>query len=128
MQRRRRVVFLRQRHVGSRVPDAARMCRVTADRSRRVVGLAAGALAFLAAHLVIHAEWARWFGAEHVPWFLNEGRANAVMVSSLFLASLAGGYAAVPGLMFAAGAFAAMTIVLFNLPGGPGTIFPIVMV
>jgi hypothetical protein len=103
------------------------MCRVTDGRARGAVAFAGGALAFMTAHLVIHAEWTRWFGPEYVPWFLNSGRANAFMVGWLLGTSLIAGVAGARALTFAAGACAAMTIVLFTSPGGPGTIFPIVL-
>jgi len=99
----------------------------------RLTGFVAGALAFWAAHVVERAHWADWFRGEFDPWFLNSGRAmaatlGAVVLASAVVAALAAAPRAVSGLAVAAGAFTAMTIVLFLKPAGPGTIFPIVMV
>jgi len=99
----------------------------------RLVGFIAGALAFWAAHAVERAHWADWFHGEYDPWFLNSGRAMAatvaaVAVTSAVVAALGGASSNVRGLAIGAGAFVAMTLVLFLKPAGPGTIFPIVMV
>jgi len=94
-----------------------------------------GAAAFLAAHAVLVAKWATWFGGQWQPWFLNDsGRAVALTAATLFAAALAAGLlwaldradAIVHGINVAAGAAAAMTGVLVAV--GPGTIFPIVIV
>ena len=94
-----------------------------------------GAAAFLAAHAVLVAKWATWFGGRWEPWFLNDsGRAVAMTAAVLFVAALAAGLlwardrgdAIVHGVNVAAGAAAAMTGVLVAV--GPGTIFPIVIV
>jgi hypothetical protein len=94
-----------------------------------------GAAAFLAAHAVLVAKWAAWFGGQWEPWFLNDsGRAVAVTAAILFVAALAAsllwardrGDAIVHGVNVAAGAAAAMIGVLAAI--GPGTIFPIVLV
>jgi len=99
----------------------------------RLVGFVAGFLAFWAAHVVERAHWTDWFRGEFDPWFLNSGRAmaatfGAVVLASAVTAALAGASRAASGLVVAAGAFTAMTLVLFLKPAGPGTIFPIVMV
>jgi hypothetical protein len=99
----------------------------------RLVGFVAGVLAFWAAHVVERAHWTDWFHGEFDPWFLNSGLAiaatvGAVALASAVVAALAGASRAVSGLSVAAGAFMAMTLVLFLKPAGPGTIFPIVMV
>jgi hypothetical protein len=94
-----------------------------------------GAAAFLAAHAVLVAKWATWFGGQWEPWFLNDsGRAVALTAATLFAAALAAGLlwaldradAIVHGINVAAGAAAAMIGVLVAV--GPGTIFPIVIV
>ena len=98
-------------------------------------GVVLGAAAFLAAHAVLVAKWAAWFGGQWEPWFLNDsGRAVALTAAILFAAALAAsllwaldrGDAIVHGVNVAAGAAAAMIGVLVAI--GPGTIFPIVIV
>jgi hypothetical protein len=98
----------------------------------RLVGFAVGVLAFLAAHGIQVLEWNAWFGGVHEPWFLNAGRAIALTLASVGVASLIvavrnASARKVRGISIAAGAFVAMTAVLFLKPGGPGTIFPMVM-
>src|SRR4029078_11323961 len=75
--------------------------------------------------------WSAWFGGAHEPWFLNAGSAAGVTLGCVFIAS--GGMSirnpsrrAPRGVTLALGAIAAMTVVAFVKPGGPGTIFPIV--
>lgn len=94
---------------------------------------AIGFLTFLAAHFVERATWRAWFHGDFEPWFLNSGRAIAFTVACLMVASAAD--AAITrsarresGLLVAAGAFTAMAGVLFFKEGGPGTIFPLVLV
>jgi len=99
----------------------------------RLIGFIVGALAFWATHAVERAHWSDWFHGTYDPWFLNSGRAivltmSAVAVSSAAVAALAASTREVRGLTIGAGAFVAMTIVMFLKPAGPGTIFPIVMV
>jgi hypothetical protein len=101
------------------------MCRVNRNATHRAVGFAAGALTFAAAHAVEVLEWAAWFGSAHEPWFLNSGRAVAFTMACLFVTSLVSGWLRLSGLMIAAGAAAAMTVVMFLKEGGAGTIFPI---
>ena len=69
--------------------------------------------------------WVPWFGGVHDPWFLNAGRAAAFTMGSLFVVGLIGGALRVSGLGMAAGAGAAMAVVLMR--GGGGSIFPIVL-
>ena len=97
------------------------------NATHRAVGFAAGALTFAAAHAVEVLKWAAWFGNAYEPWFLNSGRAVAFTMASLFLTSVISGWLRLSGLMIAAGAATAMTVVLFLKEGGPGTIFPIVI-
>lgn len=94
-----------------------------------------GAAAFLAAHAVLVAKWAAWFGGRWEPWFLNDsGPAVVLTAAILFVAALAAGLlwardrgdAIVHGVNVAAGAAAAMMGVLAAV--GPGTIFPIALV
>lgn len=99
----------------------------------RLIGFVAGALAFVAAHAVERAHWRDWFQGAHEPWFLNSGRAIVftiawVCVVSALVAAFNWSTRPVRGITIAAGAFAAMTAVLFLKEEGPGTIFPIVMV
>ena len=49
----------------------------------------------------------------HEPWFLNSGRAVAFTTACLFVTSLISGWLRLSGLMIAAGATTAMTVVLF---------------
>src|SRR6185436_19294967 len=94
-----------------------------------------GAAAFLAAHAVLVAKWATWFGGQWEPWFLNDsGRAVALTAATLFAAALAAGLlwaldradAIVHGINVAAGAAAAMTGV--RVAAAQCTIFQIVIV
>jgi len=48
-------------------------------------------------------------------------------LGSLFGVSLMAGCFRVSGLMISAGAFAAMTLIMFGRVGGPGTLAPIVL-
>lgn len=93
----------------------------------RWIGFGVGLMAFVAAHSIEVMTWNVWFGGAHDPWFLNSGRATLCMVSWLCGISLVAGVLGLSGLMVAAGAFTAMTMVLFLKEGGAGTIFPIVM-
>jgi len=94
---------------------------------------AVGFLTFLAAHAIERAEWQGWFHGEYEPWFLNAGRAvlftvACVVVAGAVVAALTRSATPVRGIAIGTGAFAAMTAVLFLKEGGPGTIFPIVLV
>jgi hypothetical protein len=94
---------------------------------------AGGFVTFVLAHAIEVAKWSGWFHGTAEPWFLNAGRAalltiGAVTLTSAVMAALVGPTRAVNGVSVAAGAFVAMTAVLFLKPGGPGTIFPIVLV
>ena len=94
-----------------------------------------GAVVFVAAHLVLMAGWREWFqpGGDFPPWFLNSGRAVALMAAALFIAGLLMGLvtrggvrdAIVAGGNLAGGAIVAMCVVLALT--GPGTIFPIAL-
>jgi hypothetical protein len=93
---------------------------------------AGGFVTFVVAHAIEVATWSGWFHGTAEPWFLNDGRAalltiGAVTLTSAVMAALVGSTLA-GGVSVAAGAFVAMTVVLFLKPGGPGTIFPIVLV
>jgi hypothetical protein len=94
--------------------------------------VSAGAAMFVAAHLLVRAEWLRLGGGADVPWFLNAGWAVAATMVLFVLAGLIAGIvttslpdAAISGCYVSAGATLALTIVLFSI--GPGTIFPIVI-
>jgi len=100
---------------------------VSGNATHRAVGFVAGLLTFAAAHAVEVLMWAAWFENAHEPWFLNSGRAVAFVMACLFVGGLIAGWLRLSGLMFAAGAATAMTVVLFLKHGGPGTIFPIVI-
>ena len=52
---------------------------------------------------------------------------GCVFVASIMVAVFEASSRRVTGLTIGAGAFVAMTLVLFLKPGGPGNIFPIVM-
>ena len=96
-----------------------------ANVSARWFGFALGLLTFVAAHAIEVFMWVPWFGGVHDPWFLNAGRAAAFTMGSLFVVGLIGGALRVSGLGMAAGAGAAMAVVLMR--GGGGSIFPIVL-
>ena len=94
-----------------------------------------GAITFMAAHAVQWAAWDQWFGGgdNHPIWFLNSGKAVAftaiclLAVGAVVGASAASGRqeSVVHGCCVAAGALAAMAVVLFLT--GPGNLFPIVL-
>jgi hypothetical protein len=93
----------------------------------------AGFLTFVVAHAILRAHWHDWFQGTYDPWFLNSGRAilftvGAVSATSAVVAAAISSARLVTGITFAAGGFVAMTAILFLRQGGPGTIFPIVMV
>jgi hypothetical protein len=100
-------------------------------------GLLLGAFAFFASHQVIVLKWTAWFAgdARYVPWFLNDGNVAIVFTGGILFAAsvLASGLWAekndslVYGVNVAAGAFVTMTVVIFTLKGGPGTLFPIAL-
>ena len=102
-------------------------------REFRAAAFAAGAAAFVAAHIVQVLTWGVLFepGLEQAPWFLNSGRAVAFAAACLFLTSwlyarMAGRgqtTSTADGISLSSGAVVAMTIVL--AVRGPGTIFPI---
>jgi hypothetical protein len=102
------------------------VCLLKPSVTARRFGFVVGLLGFLAAHAVEVLMWASWFGGLHDPWFLNSGRAAAFTIGSLFVVGLLGGALRVSGLGIAAGATAAMAVVL--MWGGGGSIFPIVLV
>jgi hypothetical protein len=90
-----------------------------------------GGAAFLAAHLVQTLNWRTWFGGGFEPWFLNSGRAVAFTAGLLFLAGALVSASdwresVVRGANVAAGALAAMILVLFLIVGA-GNLFPIVL-
>jgi hypothetical protein len=102
-------------------------------RMSRLIGFSAGLFAFLVAHAIEVVRWAQWFGGTHQPWFLNNGAATQFTMGCTFVTSVAVALFSpsprpVRGLTIALGAFAAMTYVLFRSQGGPGNIFPIVLV
>ncbi len=101
---------------------------MTRNATMRCLGFAIGLAALLAAHAIEVATWSAWFGGLHEPWFLNSGRATAFTLACVFGVSVIGGWLRVPGVMIAAGALAASTLILFFKEGGAGTLFPIVLV
>jgi hypothetical protein len=99
--------------------------------------IAAGVLAFVAAHIVLTAAWPAFDPARaHRAWFLNSGRAVTFTVVWMFgtgwfigalpRSSRAHADAATSAASYAAGSVAAMIVVLFVI--GPGTLFPIAVV
>lgn len=89
-----------------------------------------GAVTFLAAHAVEVAGWRSWFYGVYAPWFLNSSRAVAVTAGALMIVGAIVALTTpdrrgwlIAGLNLAAGAMAAMIVVLFSV--GPGTLFPI---
>lgn len=97
-------------------------------QTSRPIAFIVGLLAFLLVHFGERLAWNTWFGGVHEPWFLNSGPAAAVTATWLFVVGVIGGASGLPGLMLAGGAFVAMAGVLFFKDGGPGTIYPIVLV
>src|SRR5215471_5914720 len=106
---------------------------------RRVILILIGAATFLAVHRAIVASWQSAFdsASAFAPWFLNSGKAILWMI----LAFAVVGFSAfvfvgrrTAGAWFDIGATTAtgggipMIFVLFGMRGGPGTIFPIVIV
>jgi hypothetical protein len=98
-----------------------------------------GAIAFIIVHIVILETWQTWFhgGGGHAAWFLNSEPSvvfTAIVFAVInFAAVLASGERRGDAVMLvvlnvAVGAVVAMAVALFRLPGGPGTIFPIVIV
>ena len=83
-----------------------------------------GGLTFVVAQIVQVAAWHAWFqpGGDYPPWFLNSGRAAALVVCCLFVAGLVATAFAVrtrresiiQGCYIAAGAVIAMTAVFFG--------------
>jgi hypothetical protein len=99
---------------------------------KRALAFILGVAAFAAAHLVEAARWHEWFAGAYEPWFLNSGRAilftiGAVAAASALAAAALGAASTESGIAAGLGAFVAMTVVLALKPGGPGTIFPIVI-
>jgi hypothetical protein len=92
------------------------------------MAFALGAATFAIAHAIVIAKWTAWFGGVHEPWFLNSGRAVVFTTALLFGVSIVSGLFEFSGVLIAAGAFATMTVIVFGLSDGPGTIFPIVLV
>ena len=98
----------------------------------RPIGFFAGAAMFGLAHAVEAASWHGWFQGQYDPWFLNSGRAilftfSCLCVAGAIVALLNRSTRPVRGVTVAAGAFTAMTYVLFSSEAGPGTLFPIVL-
>jgi hypothetical protein len=89
----------------------------------------AGFFAFIAAHLVEAAAWRPWFRGDHVPWFLNSGRAVLFTAAVLFVVGVVAGARGerplAQGSKVGAGGVAAMIVVF--LTRDAGTIFPIVL-
>lgn len=98
--------------------------------------LLSGALTFVAAHLILVATWQTWFGGGDgfPPWFMNS-KAAVAFTAAMFAAVSAVVAAGPPGqrlesaiaaaCFFAFGAVVVMAVLLFRVPGGPGSIFPI---
>jgi hypothetical protein len=89
-----------------------------------------GAGSFVVAHLVEAAWWTTWFRGVYAPWFLNSGRAVAFTAGCQFVAAVIVSAAdqreaLVRSISLAAGAVAAMVVVLVSV--GPGTLFPIAL-
>jgi hypothetical protein len=87
-----------------------------------------GLLTFIVLHEIEVLKWASWFGNVHEPWFLNDAAALLFMLGGLFGVSVIAGLFRVNGVIIAVGASVAMIAILLLMPGGPGTIFPIVIV
>ncbi len=106
---------------------------------RRVMLMVTGAATFVVVHLVVVATWQTTMRGEatFAPWFLNSGRAIVWMLAAFAVAALGASASddrRTATAMFDVAAWIAiggaipMIIVLFTLRGGPGTIFPIVIV
>jgi hypothetical protein len=104
-------------------------------RYARWKAVSLGAATFVAAHFIEVAQWSSWFGGGgHAAWFLNDGnRAVLFMGGCLFVATLVSGIpwirvkadAIVHAANVAAGAVAAMIVLIFLAPWGPSNLFPI---
>jgi hypothetical protein len=87
-----------------------------------------GFLTFIVAHVIEVTLWQRWFGGDNRPWFLNSGRAAALTISGMFVASMIATADPIGhrcGTSIAAGGVTAMGIVL--LLTGQSSLFPIVL-
>ena len=106
---------------------------------KRLAAVIAGAVTFLAVHAILVRTWPVWSsGADgFAPWFMNSGRA-VLLAAAVFLAvsAICGATLSEPRAESAAmtaghvtiGAVLVMIGVLFRLPGGPGTLFPVAIV
>ncbi|HZX54334.1 MAG TPA: hypothetical protein VFE86_06620 [Ilumatobacteraceae bacterium] len=79
-------------------------------------------------HLIEVRMWQTWFGGAYDAWFMNDPNAGAFMIGGLFVVGVIAGGFYLPGPSMAFGAWIAMDWLLFWGPGGPGNLFPIVMV
>lgn len=100
---------------------------------KSAIQFAVGLVTFLAAHAIERAEWHTWFHGAYEPWFLNSGRAilfttACLGAASAVVAAFTRSSRPARGFTFGAGAFVALAATLFLSEGGPGTIFPIVLV
>lgn len=106
---------------------------------RRVIFMLTGSATFVVVHRLIVVSWQSTFNgaANFAPWFLNSGKAILWMIlayvfvgffASLFVGRRTAGAWLDTGTTTATGGAIAMIFVLFTMAGGPGTIFPIVIV
>jgi VIT1/CCC1 family predicted Fe2+/Mn2+ transporter len=105
----------------------------------RVKLLVIGAVAFSAMHVLFVETWQTWFdgGAGHPAWFMNSATTVAITAIAFAVINLIHALvdrderrqaALVAAAAITVGATVPMVVVLFTLPGGPGTLFPIAIV
>jgi hypothetical protein len=106
---------------------------------RRVILILSGAATFLVVHQIIVVSWQSTFAdaGDFAPWFLNSGKAILWMIlafavvgffASVFVGRLTARTWFDLGATTATGGAIPMIFILFTMRGGPGTIFPIVVV
>ena len=106
---------------------------------KRWTAVISGAVTFLAPHAILVRAWPAWSGGanEFAPWFMNSGRGIVLAAVAFFAVGAICGAtlsdpqpesAAATGGYISLGAVPVMIVVLFRIPGGPGTLFPIAIV
>jgi hypothetical protein len=105
----------------------------------RTKSIVVGATTFVGLHLLFMAAWQRWFGGSDRldPWFLNSPKAVAATISVFAVVGAVSGLidsrrdfearAALTAFLATGGAVP-MVIRIFTMRGGPGNLFPIVIV
>jgi hypothetical protein len=100
--------------------------------------LVVGAMTFVAVHFVVVATWQTWFhaGDGYDPWFMNAASTVALTVVVFAAVNVCASLLDpnprieprfVSAATITAGATVPMIVVLFTMRGGPGNLFPIVI-